>query len=263
MIKRIYLILLFFPGMAFAQIFPGVPDYTGRILEIKEIGYHSVLKRNGWINLISFSDLALPVRELNFYKGKKRSDYHYFYVDEDSVFRKIKIDSMAGSDRNYEELRICYNQAHEIIKTKRYSDKAAKNPDLVEQEIRCDSLSRLLSYKSVLPSASRNEAGDLITQYKFHYNNCHQVDSVLRTDSENISKILYCYAYNKRGLISDEIVDHLDPGTVLGGVKPWSEKRMNMYHYRYKYDRKGNWTKRYFVTRKGKFLDAKRKIKYL
>jgi len=93
--------------------------------------------------------------------------------------------------------------------------------------------------------------------FRFYYNDKMELDSVIQSDSENISRIKYIYKYYKNGLISDYIVDHNNPTVVLGGVRSWSKSRHDKYQLTYIYDKKGNWIKEYAVISKGKYLNAK------
>lgn len=252
----------FIPRLIFGQIFPEVSDYVGNnILEIEQIGHKNCLIKNGWITITSFSNDSFPTHQINYYKGDKRGDYYYSYIAQDTIFKKVKIDSSAQEDRNYEEKRIYFNSKRQITKTETYLNSDSNSPISIEENVIRDSLNRIISYDRLFPSKSRNNAGDLITKYRFYYNK-NQIDSIVQTDSENISKIVYCFKFNRKGLISDKIVDQNNPNVVLGGVRTWSKKRMDKYQFKYKYDRFGNWTKRYFVTKNWRYLDAKRKIKY-
>ena len=69
--------------------------------------------------------------------------------------------------------------------------------------------------------------------------------------------------YNNNSLVfkSEEIVD--DPLAIISDVVCWSKNQRNKYIILYdNFDKKGNWTKSYFLTDKGKVLRSKRKIIY-
>ena len=263
MIKKFLIIFtIIISNQAFGQLIIDVDNYVGtNIKEIKQVGHRNRILKNGWLSEISFISDSLPAREINYYKGDLRSDYHFSYKRTDSTFQTTKIDSFAREDRNYEMDRLYFDNSGLIYKTETFT-KSDSKPLVIETDFKRDSLYRLISYCRILPSSFRNNSGDLITTFRLYYNNMNQVDSIIQTDSKNISTIAYYFTYNKKGLIKSKIVDHNNPDAVLGGVRSWSKERTDKYGYLYRYDRYGNWTKRYFITKRGKYLNSKRKIKY-
>lgn len=263
MIKKFLIIFtIIISNQAFGQLIVDVEDYVGTgIKEIKKVGHRNRILKNGWLTGISFVNDSLPTLEINYYKGDLRSKYYFFYKLTDSTFQTTKIDSFAREDRNYEMDRSYFDKSGLIYKTETFIKRDSK-PLAINTDFQRDSSDRLISYCRIFPSESRNNSGDLITTFRLYYNDKNQVDSIIQTDSENISKIAYYFKYNKEGLIKSKIVDHNNPDVVLGGVRSWSKERTDKYGYFYKYDRNGNWTKRYFKTKNRKYLDSKRKIKY-
>lgn len=249
-------------NLSYGQLIVEVEDYVGtRITEIKIIGHRNRIFRDGWITKISFTKDSLPTREMNYYKGDLRSDYHFSSKRTDSSFQITKIDSLAKKDRNYEMERSHFNENGLVYKTEIFTKRNSK-PSTIESNFKRDSLNRIISYNRIVPSESRNNSGDLITTYKLYYNEKNQVDSIHQSDSENISSIAFYFNYNRNGLIKSKIVDHDNPDVVLGGVRAWKKGKYDKYGYYYKYDRFGNWIKRFSITKNRKYLDSKRKIKY-
>jgi hypothetical protein len=61
------------------------------------------------------------------------------------------------------------------------------------------------------------------------------------------------------GKTINETIDHQDLEVVIPGAR----SEGGIQRYRYNFDKKGNWTKRYYVTSSGrKIKDIKRRIKY-
>lgn len=263
MIKKFLIILtIIISNQAYGQLIVDIDDYVGKnIKEIKKVGHRNRIFKNGWLTEIIFVNDSLPVREKNYYKGDLRSDYHFSYKRTDSTFQTTKVDSFARQDRNYEMEKLYFNEKGLIYKTETFT-KRDSEPLVIETDFRRDSLDRLISYCRTVPSEFLNNSGDLITTYRLYYNDKNQVDSIVQTDSENISTIVYYFKYNKRGLTKSKIVDHNNPDVVLGGVRAWKKGKYDKYGYYYKYDRYGNWTKRFSITKHRKYLDSKRKIKY-
>ncbi len=69
----------------------------------------------------------------------------------------------------------------------------------------------------------------------------------------NFNTILY-YNYNNRGFANHFSIDYL-----VGLRNDQNKQRQENY---FRYDRHGNWTKRYWITDNKKRMEAKRKIKY-
>lgn len=263
MIRTILIILtIIISNQGYGQLIVDVDDYVGtNIKEIKKVGHRNRILKDGWFTEIIFLKDSLPTRETNYYKSDLRSVYHFSYERTDSTFQTTKIDSLAREDRNYKMDRSYYNKFGLIYKTETFTKRDSK-PLVIETDFQRDSLDRLISYCQTFPSEFRNNSGDLITTYRLYYNDKNQVDSIMQMDSENISRIMYYFKYNKSGLIKSEIVDHNNPNVVLGGVRGWAKGKYDKYGFYYKYDRYGNWTKRFSITKHRKYLDSKRRIKY-
>lgn len=263
MIKKILIILtIIISNQVYGQLIVGVDDYVGiNIKEIKKIGHRNRIMKDGWFTVISFKNDSLPTREKNYYKGDLRSDYHFSYKRTDSTFQTVKIDSLAREDKNYEMNKSYFDKFGLIYKTEKITKRDSK-PIIIKLDYQRDSLGRIISFFLTFPSESRNNSGDLITTSRLYYNDKNQVDSIVKTDSENISTIVHYFKYNKSGLIKSEIVDHNNRDVVLAGVRGWKKGKYDKYGFYCKYDRYGNWTKRFSITKHRKYLDSKRKIKY-
>ena len=263
MIRTILITLtILVSNLSYGQLIIDVNNYVGtRIKEIKNVGHRNRILKNGWITEISFTNDSLPTREINYYKGDLRSDYHFNYARTDSTFQIVRIDSLASEDRNFEMDRYHFDKAGLIYKAETFTRRNSR-PLAIKTDFKRDSLNRIISYNRILPSSFRNNAGDLITTYRLYYNDKNQVDSILQTDSKNISRIVYYFEYNRKGLIKSKIVDRNNPDVILSGVRGWEKGRYDKYGYFYKYDRFGNWIRRFSITKNRKYLDSKRKIKY-
>lgn len=263
MIRKILIILtIIISNQGYGQLIVSVDDYVGtNIKEIKKIGHHNRIMKDGWFTVITFTNDSLPTREINYYKGNLRSDYHFSYKRTDSTFQTVKIDSFAREERNYEMDKSYFDKFGLIYKTEKFTKRDSK-PLIIKYDFQRDSLDRIISFFLTFPSESRNNSGDLITTSRLYYNDKNQVDSIVKTDSENISTIVHYFKYNKKGLIKSEKVDHNNPDVVLAGVRPWKKGKHDKYGFYYKYDKYGNWTKRFSLTKHRKYLDSKRMIKY-
>ena len=88
MIKRLLILLtIITSNQAFGQLIVDVDDYVGnRIKEITQVGHRNRILKNGWMTEISFKNDSLPNREINYYKGDLRSEYHFSYKRTDSTY---------------------------------------------------------------------------------------------------------------------------------------------------------------------------------
>lgn len=249
-------------NLSYSQLIIDINDYVGtEIAEIEQIGYGNRFKKNGWFTEIKFSNDSLPSREKNYFKGELRSDYHFKYEKNDSIFIVIRIDSLAKSDKNFEIKKTFFDTNGYVTKRETYTIRDS-SPTVLEKNFCRDTFDRLISYERIIPSSYRNYSGDLVTSYQLFYNENNQIDSIIQTDSENISIVRYYFEYNRNGLLKSKIVDHNNPDIVLGGVRAWEKGRNDKYGYYYKYDSLGNWTKRFSLTKNRKYLNSIRNIKY-
>ena len=244
--KTVAILFAFLPIVVFGQIFPEVSDYVGdNIKEIKEIGYYSRFKKNGWITKTTFSENSLPFNKTNFYKGEKRSNYYFSFIESDSTYKTIKFDSLALNEDAYESMKVYFDKFKNVQKVEIF-------PDFIESNIKRDTVNRIISYTRRVPSS----------EFEFTYNRQNQVESVIEIYADNTLRKIYKFKYNNKGEISDIVVDHDNPEVVLSGVRLYSKDRTDKYQYKYKYDKHGNWIKRYSVTKNWKYLNAKRNIVY-
>lgn len=261
-IPAIVLIFLFLPVLSDAQLLSDVRNVEGdKVLMTQETGYYHRLSKSGLKMLTWYKGDSVPLREITLYNDEPRSDMHHAYVFTDTTMSIIKWDSLSPEEENPERHLYIYDTKNRLSRIEIYQDPSDHRPNLITQDIRYDDEGRILSFIRLFPSYARHQAGDLFTTYLFHYNN-NQVDSVTRTDSEGISHITYRYNYYSDGKIKSIIYDYHDPAVVLGGVRPWKRNVYNKYGYLYRYDRHGNWTRRLAITKRWRYLDAKRKIRY-
>jgi hypothetical protein len=71
------------------------------------------------------------------------------------------------------------------------------------------------------------------------------------------------YCYDDLGRLTDMIQESPKSDVYYTDVISWSKHIHNRIHIKYSnFDKHGNWTKSYFVTKKGKVFRSKRKIDY-
>jgi hypothetical protein len=78
-----------------------------------------------------------------------------------------------------------------------------------------------------------------------------------------IDTTFYTYVYNQLRQFTDYIQKNNNNEVVCSGVVVWSNEKMNKVHIQFSnFDKRGNWTRSYFITERGKVFRLKRKIEY-
>jgi len=266
--KFIVYLLLLMPGFAFGQLFPKLPDFKGNIKTVTERRYGkeiNVFKKDsgvfrpkefsGWEFFYQFKDAQL-VQKTNKEMGIIHADY--LYQREETGNRKIEREvikeAVNGKKGDYLEYENFINPRGQVEKVNYWSFDAQANSRvlfLVEMNAVYDQ-SRLKSYTrhAVL------ENGEMDTGEKcsLFYDSSNRLIRMEREDiATNFKTILYYY-YNKRGNVILFSIDYL-----VGLRNDQNTSRQDVH---YKYDRRGNWIRRYWVADNKRRLEDKRKIKY-
>ena len=66
------------------------------------------------------------------------------------------------------------------------------------------------------------------------------------------------------GALTDKVIRNSNPrNAFVGGMVFWSREKPNKSHIRYtRFDRRGNWTRSYFITERGRVFRSQRRIEY-
>jgi hypothetical protein len=176
-------------------------------------------------------------------------DERYSYYKGDNC---LKIRKTYTKEEGFSIELMYFDSEGKIQKSELYYEKDTTNAIVVTDEFAYSSFGKILSYKRTHNQIKHADClefkydGEKIVE-SLLYNNCHEL-----TKRTTIS-------YNKRGLPVSEVIDHLDPETLITGGR--SEGGFQRFFY--SFDKQGNWTKRFYVTSKGqKILDTKRKLFY-
>jgi hypothetical protein len=263
-------ILIFMPCWVFGQLFPKVPDFKGNIERVTEKRYGRIEssskgdsgvfkpgKYSGWDYVYQFDENSNLVKGTNLYQGKVIADYAY---QRDTIGnRRIERETILQNSENeigdYVEYENFINQEGKIEKVNVWSFEARKNTKelfLVEMNAvyEKDKLNSFIRHNV-------NENGEMDTGEKcsLFYDNFGRLMRIERKDIElNLKTIIY-YFYNKNGFVYRYSIDYL-----VGLRNDQNTQKQDIY---YKYDRHGNWVKRYYwISEKKKELKSKRNIKY-
>ena len=266
--KFVVYILLLLPGYVFGQLFPRVPGFTGNIKKVTERRYGkemNALKRDsgvfkpktfsGWETIYQFEDSKLVNRtsQLN---GEVNAYYLYQreQVGNKRIEREIIQNNAKGQKGDYIEYENFINAEGKVEKVNFWSFDARNNARelfLVEMNAVYDK-GQLMAYTR----HSIKENGEMDSGEKciLFYDASDRLIRMERQDiATNFKTILYYY-YNRRGFVNRFFIDYL-----VGLRNDQNTQKQDIY---YKYDRRGNWIRRYWISDKKRRLEDKRKIKY-
>ena len=266
--KFVVYILLLLPGYVFGQLFPRVPGFTGNIKKVTERRYGKEMnasKRDsgvfkpktysGWETIYHFEDSKL-VNRISQLNGQVNADYLYQYkqVGNRRIDREIIQDNAKGQKGDYIEYENFINAEGQVEKVNFWSFNARENVRelfLVEMNAGYDN-GKLMDYTR--HSVKENEEMDSGEKCSLFYDPSERLVRMERQDiASNFKTILYYY-YNKRGFLNRFSIDYL-----VGLRNDQNTQKHDVY---YKYDRRGNWIRRYWISDKKRRLEDKRKIKY-
>ena len=205
-----------------------------------------------WEVISFFDEKGYLLREINFYKKEIRSDYKYDYVVTDTLLEIRRIDTI-GKDVNKQKKidRYYYTSLGQCYKRRVYFS-SSDNPSYYEDNFVYDD-GMLISY-----TQGKNSA----TKFIYKYNEKKQKVQKLEIRNET-DTTFYSYVYNQSGQLTDYIQESNNNEVVYSGVVVWSNEKMNKVHIRFSnFDKRGNWTRSYFITERGKVFRSERKIEY-
>lgn len=266
--KFLIYILLLLPGFALGQLFPKLPDFTGKIKNVTERRYGKEMNAykgdsavfrpkafSGWEYTYQFEDAKL-VKKTNRVNGEINADYSYERQEAGNkrIEREVIQDSISGQKGDYIEYENFINAQGQVEKVNYWSFNARdKSRELFLVELNAEyENDKLMSYSrhTIL------ENGDMDSGEKcslFYDNSGHLIRMERKDMASNFKTVLYYY-YNKKGLVNRFSIDYL-----VGLRNDQNTQRQDVH---YKYDRQGNWIRRYWMTDNKRRLEDKRKIKY-
>ncbi len=218
------------------------------VVKISQIHFNGIFRKSGWKSIYEFSDGKLT-RQRNWYKGDLRFDEKHNYQKDKSIIIKKTIDSNNAISSITKD-----SIPNQLRKREFYVKNDTVKPVIVLHSYLYDSIDQLVSYKWTSEDYEGNETTDC-SKLKYKKN------ELIIQELEECSRInkTITVKFDSKGNPISETINYHDPTIIITGGR--SEK--GIIRYKYKYDKKGNWIKRYYVTSKGKsILEFKRKIKY-
>jgi hypothetical protein len=267
--KRIvFVVLLLAPWITWGQLFPKIPDFRENIERIVEKRYgkevissktdSGVFKPkafSGWKYTYLFDENSQLIRQTNTFQGKIATEYEY--LTQVSGNRKTVRETVTNLEGD---------QGSSILEYENFTDQKGLIQKVNQWSVSGDKRELLIIENDALYSNGRLEGftrnyistqGDTTSGERFSlfYNAQNQLIRIERKDPVlNLKTFLY-YEYDNQGLMHHFSIDYL-----VGLRKYDANQKQEVF---YKYDRQGNWTKRYYrISEKKKGLEAKRSIKY-
>jgi hypothetical protein len=268
--KKIALyLLILLPSLAIGQLFPKVGDFKGKVRKVTERRYGKELNAykkdsgvfrpkmfSGWEYIYEFDENSQLVKRTNKVNGIV--DAAFIYEREAGGNRKIEReifhDKTNQREGDYIEYENFMNAEGQVEKVNFWYFKASENKKelfLVEKDAQYDQ-GRLVSYtRHAVKEDGEMDTGEICSLI---YNPEGRLMRIERKDIVTGFRTILYYNYNRRGMVNHFTIDYL-----VGLRNDQNTQKQDIY---YKYDRRGNWTRRYWVADKKRRLEDKRKIKY-
>lgn len=262
-------IVLLLPFISFGQLFPNVADFQGDVAKVVEKRYgkeYNPWRRDsgsykpgvysGWKYIYLFDENSKLVKRTNSFQSKIQTDYTY--LRNKAGNRIIEQEIIQNDDKNQSGNMIEYENFTDsdgrITKVNFWAVDQKKNTRelfLVEMNANYKQ-GKLMSFTR----HNVNEKGELDAGEKceLFYDSAGRLIRIERNDIETDLKTVLYYTYNRNGFLDHYSVDFL-VGLPVYGKNP----KQDIY---YKCDTRGNWVRKYWLSGKKKFVEAKRSIKY-
>lgn len=269
LMKNFLTLLLLVPLFAFGQLFPKVDEFKGNIRKVTERRYGkelNVYKKDsgvfrpkafsGWEYTYEFDTRGNLLARTNKVNGVVDAAYRYEREESGNrrVEREIITDDRKNRKGDYTEYENFLNAKGQVEKVNYWSYSAPENKRelfLVEMNAQYDQ-DRLISYTR--HTVTENGELDSGEKCSLFYNTAGKLIRMERQDVISGFKTILYYNYNRRGAVYHFSIDYL-----VGLRNDQNTQKQDVY---YKYDRRGNWTHRYWVAEKKRRLEDRRKIKY-
>ena len=266
--KFVVYILLLLPCFAFGQLFPKVPGFIGNIKKVTERRYGKEMNAfkhdsgvfkpktfSGWEYIYQFENAKL-VKRTSKINGEVNADYLYQLeqVGNRRIEREVIQDNAKAQKGDYIEYENFINAEGQVEKVNFWSFNARENSRelfLVEMNAQYDN-GKLMAYTR--HSVKENGELDSGEKCSLFYDSSFRLIRMERKDIASSFRTILYYYYNKRGCVNRFSIDYL-----VGLRNDQNTQRQDIH---YKYDRRGNWIRRYWISGKKMRLEDKRKIKY-
>ena len=262
-------ILLILPFVTFGQLFPKVADFKDKIEKVVEIRYGREVSNaklfsgiyhprfySGWKYTYLFDQNSKLLRRTNTFQGKVTADFTYQNNTNGNrvTEREIIADNLTGHKGDYTEVENLLDAQGRIEKVN-YMAYNAKETSLqvyqTEQNAEYKDGKLIAFTRNQINGNGEADSGE---NCKLYYNSEGKLIRSERKDQASGFKTVIDYFYNNKGLLNHYSVDFL--------MELQEKGKSQIQDIYYKYDKHGNWVKKYWESDNKKRLETKRKISY-
>ncbi len=262
-------LLLLLPCIAFGQLFPTVPDFKGNIKKVVEkrygieVDYNNIFKGifrpevyTGWEYYYMFDTNANLVSRTSTFYEKLKADYLYQRdsIENRIIEREITADQTAGHEGDYLEYENFTDSSGRIVKVNYWwfdAKECTRELFQLENNAKYREGKLIEFIRRNIKTNGDTAIGEKCT---LHYDSSGNLIRIERNDMATGLKTILDYTYNDQGS-----VDHFSVDYLVGLDKYGENKKQEIY---YKYDKQGNWIRKYWNTGSRNRLEAKRKYIY-
>lgn len=224
---------------------------------VSPVGYNKSFLKSSfkWRSLSEYNKDGYLTKEVNFFRGEKRSDLRYTYILNDTVLEVIEHNLVninhkkqpTSTKYTYDEYGYC----------KRVDEKCGDGDYVCINNNFVWDKGKLISMDYIFTPSTYSR---FVYSYNKEGRKVEKKEYLYTIDSENPHKIedceyvaLYRYEYDEQGRLSQESKEYIDHSAVMTDVCPWSKNALYKYVIKYVYHGKSNlYTKSYFLTERGK-----------
>lgn len=252
---RLFLILFSFlplivSGQSFSNTLPELLPEMNDIIEIKQRNFIRGFLPSGWRGLEQY-DSGRLVRRVSHFRHKLRMDESFEYTKSTNLLR---IKNIYTNKEDYSLTINHYDSLRRLVKSELYFDQDTLNPEIVSDNFKFNSLGQVISFERTHFYQNSRRQTDC---YELGYSNNRLTEIISRDSCASISKMDMIQYVNSKS--ANRTINHMNPEVIVVGGR----SELGVERYLYKFDKHGNWIKRYFVKSTGrKILEIKRRIKY-
>lgn len=246
---KIVIVLLFLEKILFSQgfdenfLWKDFPQ-NRKIEKIEETRY------NDWTICTIFNSESYLTQKISYHKKKKKSDCKYTYSFSDSLITVNSVDTLENeSVKRKSTARYYYNILGQMSKYRFGSSDLVNHPENRDNFV----------YNNGILSFTKGAMGKI--DFKYIYNGRQLLLKLEIRDQKDTT--FYHFQYDQLGQLTDEVMESKSTEVCYSDVVVWSNERPNKVHIKYSnFDKNGNWTKSFFVTKKGLKYRSRRYIEY-
>ncbi|MEL6557781.1 MAG: hypothetical protein AAFQ94_06320 [Bacteroidota bacterium] len=252
--KLLATFFILFPGLIIGQdlatAFPEFLPVTNDVIEIRQRSFKRGFLPSGWKSTYHFKDGRL-MRQTNYFRAELRMDevYEYKASPGSLIVRNIYTDK-----KNYSLTIHHFDGPGKLIKSELFFDQDTINPQWIDDHFEYDSLTETVRFKRTNYYPNNRQFTKCI---EMKLSNGRLMEQLMLDSCNEVTQREYIEYLSDRKVFN--VIDYMNSEVVVTGGR----SEQGVQRYLYKLDKKGNWTKRYYVRANGrKILDIKRKIRY-